>query len=670
MDIFQQKLKQEFEICKDHTSHIKDEVILLYYKDIDSFKKDRDLFFEAPIEKIEKFYSLEYPFKGYTVFDEEMFMSLVNNIPEFIVSLIKRGMPAIITLPNYQVFERNEPVVLSLNNMKESSQIIFQSWVLLIDIIRQKEGDINVKLKQLIKLLDLFQYDEPIYDILGLFQNIYSSIIILCISHGYEGFAHFKLIIHGDSIKRKTLYSLGGRELTPLQILDSMRLKDSIEDLPSTITNNLNDYGYASLDSSSQYFIEEQLIKPFIEIDNALDETSGYTEEITVSESTLGIKLENLKIPFITQSKILLNSLVRLQPFIDSKIKILIKGETGTGKDVLANAIHELSKRKGQFRAINCAGISSTLFESEIFGHEKGAFTGATEMKMGAFELANNGTLFLDEIGDLPLEQQAKFLRAIESNKFTRLGGKDEIALDVRVITATHIDIEHKISEKLFREDLYYRINGYEINLIPLNKRVEDIPFISLRLFNKHANLEKVALPKGMLSDTFLPLSEKTWSGNVRQLDNYIHRIVVLFKNSKHTLTDLNLLVNGKEIELAIERDQIFVSKKERQFFDAYIQTGYSINETWKKLRSSKDTASKIIYGIFVRLLVNTGDENSSVLYLVDHLILHNEQTQEFEIKIKTQLESLKLKILENNPVKRQLYPADELALRTFLNKT
>ncbi|MBC8554786.1 MAG: sigma-54-dependent Fis family transcriptional regulator, partial [Candidatus Brocadiales bacterium] len=574
MDILQQKLSQEFELCRDHTYHIKDEVILNYYDDIDRFEKERDMFFDADIEKIERFYDLDYPFKGQAVFDEKTFMSLVNNIPEFIVSLIKRKMSSIITLHKYQVVERSEPVLLSLGNMKESSQIIYHSWVLFLEIARHKDGSNNPKLEQLVKLLELFQYEKPVYDILGLLQNLYNSIIVMANSHGYKDLAHFKLIIHADPLKRETLYSLAGRELAPLWILNNLSLGDGVEDLPKIILSNLYQYGYPQLNAPSQYFIEEpgaSYSLPNNLHDLTIDELTVEAEELDARESSLSIKLGKLRAPFITRNKMLLKTLVSLQPIIDSKIKILITGETGAGKDVLANAIHELSQRKGQFKAINCAGISASLFESEIFGHEKGAFTDAKEMKKGAFELADGGTLFLDEIGDLPLEQQAKLLRAIESNKFSRVGGQQEIEVDVRVISATNINLQERIEEKQFREDLYSRINGFDVDLISLDERSEDIPFICEILFMKYATLEKIKPPKGMSADTFLPLSEKSWPRNVRQLDNHIHHIVAIFKQSNQSLNDLKSLINDEDIDPVNETDLVFTGPTDLECFDAYI---------------------------------------------------------------------------------------------------
>mgnify|MGYP003999934471 FL=1 len=665
MDILIQKLLQEFDTCREHTYHIKDDIILEYYKDTSHFEKDRDIFFSKKPENIEAFYLLEYPFKGHEVFDEKKFMDLVNDIPEFIVSLIKKRMEAILTLPKYQSVKRLDPVMLSINNMKESSRIIYHSWNLFLEVCA---GGSDEKLEKLQNLLKLFQSGKPKYDILGLLQNIYNSIIIMGNSQGFEGFKQFDLIIHTDPLKRETLYSIAGRELTPLKILNDLSLGESIEDLPKLVLSRLNQDGYPLLNAPSQYFIHEPGI-PYSPPEDQNVDVEEETELLNTRESSLAIKLAKLKTPFITRNKPLLNSLVTLQPIIDSKMKILITGETGTGKDVLANAIHEMSKRKGIFIAINCAGITGSLFESEIFGHVKGAFTGAIADKKGAFELADGGTLFLDEIGDLPLGQQAKLLRAVESNTFTRVGGQKEVKVDVRVISATHIDLERQIQNKLFREDLYSRIKGITVDLIPLDDRKEDVPLIGEVLFNKYSKIESVKTPKEISADTFLPLSGKSWPRNVRQLDNHIHRIVAIFKQSNQSLNDLKSIVNDEVIEIAIETDFVFSGPTDQQCFDAYIQMGCSINKTWKKLSSSKDTMTKIIYGIFVRLLAHTGDVNASISFLIDHSVLHKADTQVFEDAFKSVVDSLKLKISKNKSLERQLYTVDEQIIREFLKK-
>ena len=161
-----------------------------------------------------------------------------------------------------------------------------------------------------------------------------------------------------------------------------------------------------------------------------------------------------------------------------SNSTVLLRGETGCGKDVVARAIHESSKRNGELINVNCAAIPSELLESELFGHEKGAFTGADSKREGRFEASNNGTLFLDEIGDIPLSLQAKLLSALESKKIQKVGGGKEISLNLRMVCATHQNLEKKVNEGSFRADLFYRINVFPINVPTLAERVEDIPLL------------------------------------------------------------------------------------------------------------------------------------------------------------------------------------------------
>ena len=173
----------------------------------------------------------------------------------------------------------------------------------------------------------------------------------------------------------------------------------------------------------------------------------------------------------------------------NSNSTVLLRGETGCGKDIVARAIHESSKRKGKLVNVNCAAIPSELLESELFGHEKGSFTGADSKREGRFEISNQGTLFLDEIGDMPMSLQAKLLRAIETRTIQRVGGKDEIELDLRLICATHQNIEKKIDEGSFRADLFYRINVFPIEIPTLSERKNDIPELLNHILSEIKNL-------------------------------------------------------------------------------------------------------------------------------------------------------------------------------------
>jgi two-component system, NtrC family, response regulator HydG len=211
---------------------------------------------------------------------------------------------------------------------------------------------------------------------------------------------------------------------------------------------------------------------------------------------------------------------------------VLITGESGSGKEVVAKAIHNLSPRaKKNFVAINCTAIPNTLLESELFGHSKGAFTGATERKKGLFEEAEGGTLFLDEIGDLDIALQAKLLRVLQERKIKPVGDTQMKDIDVRIITATHKDLKKAILERNFREDLYYRISVIPITVPPLRHRQEDIPLLAQHFLNKYAVLNN-KLVTGFSFETMQKLLAMAWVGNVRELENLVERLVVLTQNA------------------------------------------------------------------------------------------------------------------------------------------
>jgi DNA-binding NtrC family response regulator len=205
---------------------------------------------------------------------------------------------------------------------------------------------------------------------------------------------------------------------------------------------------------------------------------------------------------------------------------VLIEGETGTGKEQVARAIHDSSQvRSGGFIAINCAAVPETLLESELFGHEKGAFTGALGQRKGRFELAHGGTLFLDEVGDVPAAMQAKLLRVLQERRFERVGGSETIEVDVRVIAATNRSLQHLVKDGKFREDLYYRLNVIKIDLPPLRERLEDIPLLAMHFTEKYAR--SGAGSKQIAPDAMEALLRYQWPGNVRELENAIERACV-----------------------------------------------------------------------------------------------------------------------------------------------
>src|SRR5215469_16660552 len=211
---------------------------------------------------------------------------------------------------------------------------------------------------------------------------------------------------------------------------------------------------------------------------------------------------------------------------------VLILGETGTGKELIARAIHTISSRSNRpFVKINCAAIPSGLLESELFGHEKGAFTGAVGQRIGRFELANSGTLFLDEVGDIPLELQSKLLRVLQEQEFERLGSTRTLRVDVRLVAATNRNLEQMVSDKQFREDLYFRLNVFPIRIPPLRERKRDIPLLVRHYVEKYAQRMNKRI-ETITEETMATLCRYSWPGNVRELQNFVERAVILTRGS------------------------------------------------------------------------------------------------------------------------------------------
>jgi formate hydrogenlyase transcriptional activator len=216
---------------------------------------------------------------------------------------------------------------------------------------------------------------------------------------------------------------------------------------------------------------------------------------------------------------------------------VLIQGETGTGKELIAKAVHDLSARKANaFVRLNCAAIPTGLLESELFGHEKGAFTGAIAQRLGRFEVAHRGTIFLDEIGEIPLELQPKLLRVLQEREFERLGSTRTIRSDARLIAATNCDLKMMVDDRKFRSDLYYRLNVFPIRVPPLRERTEDIPLL-VRHFVKQFSERNNRIIDTILSDTMEALTRYHWPGNIRELQNVIERAVIITKGATLTVS-------------------------------------------------------------------------------------------------------------------------------------
>ncbi len=283
-----------------------------------------------------------------------------------------------------------------------------------------------------------------------------------------------------------------------------------------------------------------------------------------------------------------------LAPYIQTPV--LISGESGVGKEVVARRLHAIQNSPGPFVAINCAAIPVSLIESELFGHEKGAFTGSTKMHKGVFEQANSGTLLLDEIGEMPLETQAKLLRVIQEQIVVRLGGEQDIPVNLRIICATNCDLRSKVECGEFREDLYYRINVIELNIKPIRNRQEDILPLANKFLNVHAEVYSGEVKKldALASQALL---EHSWPGNVRELKNTMERACIMTPGSTIFTHD----IFPQQPELANEEEnrtlKIFLQARERTYIDVTLREnnwnitgtatilGISRKSLWEKMK-------------------------------------------------------------------------------------
>jgi DNA-binding NtrC family response regulator len=324
-----------------------------------------------------------------------------------------------------------------------------------------------------------------------------------------------------------------------------------------------------------KYGAYEYIEKPFdiprliSVIEEALKNTCISSTELVPDKEKISISAANSNDIIIGESAAIKEVFKLIGKVATSDASILIVGESGTGKELVANAIHRYSERVNKtFVALNCAAIPETLLESELFGYEKGAFTGADKQKLGKFEEANGGTLFLDEIGDLSLSLQAKLLRVLQEGTLERLGGSKTIKVDVRIVAATNRNLENDIITKAFREDLYYRLKVITISLPPLRMRKEDIPVLAKHFLAKHSMGQRTDNPS-LHPNSIQCLTDYHWPGNIRELENVIKRAIIL---SKGNVIEPELLFEGFEKFVAQDPND-----KSRLF--AYLNSSIMLNE-------------------------------------------------------------------------------------------
>lgn len=349
------------------------------------------------------------------------------------------------------------------------------------------------------------------------------------------------------------------RELRPDMLVVVMTAESSMKNAVEAMKRGAYDY----------------ITKPFdLEVIDAIIEKVSRVREVTNQVTLLK---QELKDRYKVEKNIIGNSPAMRELYktigkvAGSDVTVLIQGESGTGKELIARAIHFNSTRLGKpFVAINCAAIPKDLLESELFGSERGSFTGSTERKVGKFEQAHQGTIFLDEIGDMPLELQAKILRVLQEQEITRIGGTTSIAVDVRVVAATNQELAERVRNREFREDLYYRLNVVPVKLPPLRERQEDVPLL-LEYFLERACAELEIPVKQCSSEALELLSAHTWPGNVRELENTVKRAVILSNDALLTPADFGGLSDRFETIHADPMNQSLESLVEAKLRSAMV---------------------------------------------------------------------------------------------------
>ncbi|MGA1839061.1 MAG: sigma-54-dependent transcriptional regulator [bacterium] len=344
----------------------------------------------------------------------------------------------------------------------------------------------------------------------------------------------------------------------------------------------------------------DYLTKP-LKLELLRDKLKKISDYLELKRENIDYKQRERYKNIIGRGKDIYNVIETMDKIADSDIAVLIEGETGTGKELIARAIHNESHRKGKFVAINCAAIPGELLESELFGHEKGAFTGANIRKIGCFEEANEGTLFLDEIGEMEYNFQAKLLRALETGRIRSIGGRD-IAIDTRIVSATNQNIEELIRENRFRQDLYFRLKGIKIYLPPLRKRgMDDIALLAKHFLDEYCN--KRGIPKKDFSKKSLKkLSNYNYPGNIRELKNIV-RLSVDLNKDKEELDASDLKIEASSLNLGkIDFDDLFyLSLKdakeefEIKYLKYLLSTSATQTEAAAKAKMDKANFSKLV---------------------------------------------------------------------------
>ena len=381
---------------------------------------------------------------------------------------------------------------------------------------------------------------------------------------GEEGLATYKSMRPEVVITDLRLPKLGGMEVLQTVLSLDPRCKVILITAYATVDTAISSLKLGAFDYLTKPFSPEKLLSILRNISllySALAENAELKNRIEILEDKT----------IIGNSQIIQRLKETILQIAHNDSTVLIEGESGTGKELVARALHRASlRRDGSFVAVSCSSIPESLLESELFGHEKGAFTGAIRKHVGYFERANKGTLFIDDVDDFPLSMQVKLLRVIQEREFMPVGGNANVNIDVRIICATKIHLKKRVEEKLFREDLFYRLNIIPIRIPPLRERKEDIPLLVDHFFKKHRAEDKIML---LTHEIYNALKGHDWPGNVRELENIVERMIAL---SFSGTIDLSVLDLSEKKRGALLKENYgdydsfdeFISKKEKEMLE------------------------------------------------------------------------------------------------------
>jgi DNA-binding NtrC family response regulator len=398
--------------------------------------------------------------------------------------------------------------------------------------------------------------------------------------------------------------------LASIDLIDE-RLIEAVRDLkaryPESRLYVLTEKDYHFIDTShepARLLVDDYISKP-VDVDCITELIRSGKKGGCTSLTIIDPLVEQFKPYFLFRSPVMRQSLAHLPQIARSDETVLITGETGTGKEIVARAIHVMSRRaSGPFVPLNCGAIPESLIEGELFGHERGAFTGATKTRKGKFESADHGTLFLDEIGEMPLNLQVRLLRVLEDRRIYRVGGEFPITVNVRVIAASNVDLNKAVQERLFRRDLYYRLNILRVHLPPLRERIEDISLLAVHFLERAFSEMRWPRPYPTLSPESIRLLEACpWKGNVRELRNVMTRVATLLPRDTDVIRPFHILPHletiGTGASLPQEgREGVFIplGMSLREVEDVLIK------ETLRHTKGNKSKAS-LLLGISTRTL-------------------------------------------------------------------